>query len=292
MSYLSKVTAVLVLYDVTEVIFDCLDNLKNIKIIIVDNGNNNLKIINKIKKEYVLEKYFKLKKNIGFGRANNLAFKYVKTQCTLLIEPDVIINELNIVNLIKTLETYPNAGVIVPRVKDLDSQSGKILDDFEENRKTMRNNFENEISNQLSKKHIVGDVCINFSVACILLVNNHVIKKIGLFNKKYFIYWEDFELFRRLKLNKIAAIKSYSSTAKHLVKKSTHLNLVSQFIMDVHHIKSAYLYFNVKKNHAMFFKKFLLYIFRFLTYLLILNIKKSFKNLARIYAIYLYLKSN
>jgi hypothetical protein len=67
--------------------------------------------------------------------------------------------------------------------------------------KILRNNFESEISNQLSIKPIVGDVCINFSIACILLVNNHVIKKIGLFNKKYFIYWEDFELFRRLKLH-------------------------------------------------------------------------------------------
>jgi GT2 family glycosyltransferase len=290
MSYLSKVTAVLVLYDVTEVIFDCLDNLKNIKIIIVDNGNNNLKIINKIKKEYVFEKYFKLKKNIGFGRANNLAFKYVKTQYTLLIEPDVIINELNIVNLIKTLETYPNAGVVVPRIKYLNNQADTILDDFEENRKTKRSNFENEISNQLSTKPILGDVCINFSIACILLVNNHVIKKIGLFNKKYFIYWEDFELFRRLKLNKIAAIKSYSSIAKHLWKKSTHANILSQFIMEAHHIKSAYLYFNVKKNHAKIFKKSFLYIFRFLTYLLILNIKNSLKNLARLYGIYLFLK--
>jgi GT2 family glycosyltransferase len=290
MSYLSKVTAVIVLYDVTKAIFDCLDNLKNIKIIIVDNGNNNLKTINKIKKDYVFEKYFKLKKNIGFGRANNLAFKYVKTQYTLLIEPDVIINELNIVNLIKTLETYPNAGVVVPRIKDLNNQADTILDDFEENRKNKRSNFENEISSQLSTKPIVGDVCINFSIACILLVNNHVIKKIGLFNKKYFIYWEDFELFRRLRLNKIAAIKSYSSVAKHLWKKSTNVNLVSQFIMDAHHIKSAYLYFNVKKNHAMFFKKSSLYIFRFLTYLLILNIKKSLKNLARLYGIYLFLK--
>ncbi len=290
MSYLSKVTAVLVLYDVTEVIFDCLDNLKNTKIIIVDNGNNNLKIINKIKKEYVFEKYFKLKKNIGFGRANNLAFKYVKTQYTLLIEPDVIINELNIVNLIKTLETYPNAGVVVPRIKHLNNQADNILDDFEENRKTKRSNFENEISNQLSTKPILGDVCINFSIACILLVNNHVIKKIGLFNKKYFIYWEDFELFRRLKLNKIAAIKSYSSIAKHLWKKSTHANILSQFIMEAHHIKSAYLYFNVKKNHAKIFKKSFLYIFRFLTYLLIFNIKKSLKNLARLYGIYLFLK--
>jgi GT2 family glycosyltransferase len=78
----------------------------------------------------------------------NLGFKYVKTQYTLLIEPDVIINELNIVNLIKTLETYPNAGVVVPRIKDLNNQADTILDDFEENRKTKRSNFENEISSQ------------------------------------------------------------------------------------------------------------------------------------------------
>ena len=44
MSCLSNITAVIVLDDVTEVIFDCLDNLKNIKIIIVDNGKNNLNI--------------------------------------------------------------------------------------------------------------------------------------------------------------------------------------------------------------------------------------------------------
>ena len=270
MSYLSKVTAVLVLYDVTEVIFDCLNNLKNIKIIIVDNGNNNLNIINKIKNEYVLEKYFKTKKNIGFGRANNFGFKHVKTEYTLLIEPDVIINESNIVNLIKTLETYPNAGVVVPRIADLNDQAESFLDDFEENRKIVRNSLECKISNQLSIKPIAGDVCINFSIACILLVNNHVIKKIGLFNKKYFIYWEDFELFRRLKLNKIPAIKSYNSVALHLWKKSTNVNLVSQFIMDAHHHKSAYIYFNVRKNNVIIFKRILLYTFRLISYLFIL----------------------
>jgi GT2 family glycosyltransferase len=290
MSYLSKVTAVLVLYNVTEVIFDCLNNLKNIKIIIIDNGKNNLNIINRIKKVYVLEKYLKTKKNIGFGRANNLGFKYVKTQYTLLIEPDVIIDNLNVINLIKTLETYPNAGVVVPKLLDSNNQLDSCLGDFEENRKIIRNNFENEISNELSMKSIVGDVCINFSLACILLVNNHVINKIGLFNKKYFIYWEDFELFRRLKLNKIPAIKSYSSIAKHLWKRSTNVNPLSQFIMDTHHLKSAYIYFNVKKNYKIFIKKTILYTFRFLTYLLILNIKKSLKNLARLYAIYLFLK--
>jgi hypothetical protein len=62
--------------------------------------------------------------------------------------------------------------------------------------------------------------------------------------------------------------------------------------MDVHHHKSAYIYFNVSKNYLFFFKKFFVYTFRFITYLFILNIKKSLKNLARLYAIYLYLKKN
>ena len=178
----------------------------------------------------------------------------------------------------------------LPQFQDTNNNTIGWLDDFEENRRIKRNNFEKIIQNQLSIKPIEGDVCINFSIACILLVNNQIIKKIGLFDKRYFIYWEDFELFRRLRLNKIPAIKSFNSIALHMWKKSTNVNLVSQFIMDIHHLKSAYIYFDVKKNNLIFFKKIFLYIFRFLIYSLILNLKKSLKNLARLYAIYLYLK--
>ena len=62
--------------------------------------------------------------------------------------------------------------------------------------------------------------------------------------------------------------------------------------METHILKSSYLYFNVKKTDAIIFRKTFLYFFRFITYLLILNKKKSLKNLARLYAIYLYLKKN
>ena len=41
MNNLKKITAIIVLYSTTDIIFKCLENLKNIKIIIVDNGNNN-----------------------------------------------------------------------------------------------------------------------------------------------------------------------------------------------------------------------------------------------------------
>lgn len=291
MSSLEKITAVIVLYSTTEIIFKCLENLRNIRVIVVDNGSNNEDIINLLKKNYTFEKYFKPKKNIGFGRANNFALKYVKTQYTLLIEPDVMINEDNILNLIKTMDIYQDAGVVVPRFKDIHNNIIGWLDDFEENKRIIRNSFDKIIQNELSKKSITGDVCINFSIACILLVNNKIIKKIGLFDKRYFIYWEDFELFRRLRLKKISAIKSFNSIALHMWKKSTNVNLVSQFIMNTHHHKSAYVYYNVRKNNKIIFKRILLYTFRFVSYLFILNLNKSLKNLAQLYAIYLFLKN-
>ena len=53
-----KMTAVIVLYNVTEIIYQCLENLKNIKIIIIDNGDNNPKIIKNIKQHKNIIKYF------------------------------------------------------------------------------------------------------------------------------------------------------------------------------------------------------------------------------------------
>ena len=175
------------------------------------------------------------------------------------------------------------------------NENFKIIDylgDFQENGKGVkRNELENDINYRLSKTFIDGDTCINFCLAAILLLNNQVIKKIGLFNKKIFLYWEDFDLCRRLKKNKIPVIKSFESIAIHLERKSVKENFINKFIMTVHNDKSAYIYFNVKKNNPIILKRILIYTFRSLAYFFILNLKDSFKNLARLYAIYLFLKS-
>ena len=72
----SEITAIIVIFNVTNVIIKCLEQLKDIPVIIVDNGKSNKEIISKIKKFKNIKKYIKSKKNIGFARANNFAFKY------------------------------------------------------------------------------------------------------------------------------------------------------------------------------------------------------------------------
>ncbi len=115
---LKNVTAVIILYNVSEIIFKCLDNLKNIKIIIADNGDNDPLIIKRIKEYKNIIKYYNFKKNLGFGRACNYCFNRSKTKYTLLIEPDVIISEIDIIKLINGFDRYPNAGILVPTLID------------------------------------------------------------------------------------------------------------------------------------------------------------------------------
>ena len=49
--YVEKnITAIIVVYDVTNEIFECIKNLQNIRIIIIDNGNCDKKIVEQIRK--------------------------------------------------------------------------------------------------------------------------------------------------------------------------------------------------------------------------------------------------
>jgi len=281
----NNITAIIVIYDVTFQILKCLNNLKVISIIIVDNGRCDRKIIDQILK-FKNVRYIKSKKNLGFGRANNFAFKLVKTKYTLLINADVSTTTLDLINLVKTLDLYPNSAIAVPLLVDKNKKNTDHIEVLPE----IGEKFGKINSNKtgLKKNLLSGDTCINFCWAAIMLINNCVVKKVGLFNKKYFLYWEDYELCRKLYFLKLPIIKSYNSKAFHIKHSSVNYNISNYFLMQFYHVYSSYLYFDIKKKNPIIIKRFFIYLFRFITYLFVLRIKRSIKNLARLTAIIKY----
>lgn len=282
---LEKVTAIIILYNVNETIYNCLKNLENIKIIIADNGRNDPKIIDWIKHKKNIIRYFKFKKNIGFGRACNFCQKYVKTEFSLFIEPDVYMDEVNILNLIKGFKKYPTSGVMVPTIINYE----KIIIDELANLPEL-----NAIdkSSSLKKNSFEGDICVNFNIAAVMLHKNIIIQKFGLFNKKIFLYFEDYYMCRWYKKNKIPIIKLYDSRAIHDYKRgSSKKNLLTSCIVEKHFMKSTFIYSGISKNEIFLKKRLLLYSFRSISYLLIFKIKKSLKNFARVLAIIEYIKN-
>jgi len=282
MTISKDITGIIVLYDTTIEIIDCLERLKNIKFIIVDNGKCNKKIINKILEFKNIIKYLKPKKNLGFGRANNFAFKYVNTKYTLLINADIKTTINDVEKLVDTLIKYPNTGISVPLLVDSENNNLDYLECLPEI--TSSYNY----SKNDKKKLISGDTSISFCWAAIMLVNNKIFKNIKLFDKKYFLFWEDYDLCRRLYNSKIPIVKTYFSRARHLEHKSVKNNLRNYFIIQLYHVLSSYIYFNVNKKDNILVKRFFIYLFRSISYLFILNIKKSIKNIARLTAIIKY----
>jgi GT2 family glycosyltransferase len=285
---LDEVTVIIVLYKCTEVIFNCLNNLNNIRVIIVDNGGN-FEILSKIKKKYKLFKIIETKKNLGFGRASNLAFKEIKSEYTLSLNPDTNIREEDIKILINCLEKYNSSVIAVPQIYN----DNKIFCGYgifpEKGKGVMRNEYEQNICNTLDNHLLSGDVCVDVAEASVMLLRNKIIKNIGFFNKKYFMYWEDIELFRRIRNKKYSAILSSSAIAIHNKSKSVQKNYYTNFIMNYNSELSPLIYFNVNKKKFFLYKRLIIYFFRFLTYLLIFKKNRSLMNLAKFYAILNYL---
>ena len=204
MTISKDITGIIVLYDTTIEVIDCLQKLKDIKFIIVDNGKCDKKIINKILKFENIIKYFKPKKNIGFGRANNFALKYINTKYTLLINADIKTSVDDIEKLVDTFHKYPNTGISVPLL--VDGKNNNL--DYMECLPEMSSNY--KYLNNDKKKLISGDTCISFCWAAIMLINNKIFENSKLFDKKYF-------LFGRITISVGDFIITKSQLLKHIV---------------------------------------------------------------------------
>ena len=105
-------TVVIVLYDSSELINDLLKNLINFKVIVVDNGNNE-QILENLS-DFKNIKVISQKKNLGYGRAINFAFEYVKSKYFFVLNPDLVISEKSIYNLYTLITKNPDAGIVAP----------------------------------------------------------------------------------------------------------------------------------------------------------------------------------
>ena len=96
------------------VIHNCINSLpKDIKIIIVDNsGSKSFK--ETIEKKYQNVKCLVSNTNLGMGAGNNLGLKAIKTDYAFILNPDVLLEQDTIDELIKASNDIRNFGIISP----------------------------------------------------------------------------------------------------------------------------------------------------------------------------------
>ena len=282
-----ELTIIIVLYNSTNVIFECLKSLTNFNIIIVDNGKND-NLLKKFNNYLNIKKIIGSKKNLGFGNGVNLAFNHVQTEHFLVLNPDIILDEISINELIKISKENFNCAISAPYIStDNDGYSM-----FPENGKSIeRNLLQLKCSETLNNKKPSGNFCAQVTKGCVLLINSKHFRDVGMFTKEYFLFWEEIDLCRKFFKKKLSVIISPKALAFHEQGTSSKKTLSVYLIRIYHSEKSPLYYYKVKKNSSMYLLM-IKYLFRSISYLCILNFKNSLKNMAKLSANLVYILFN
>uniref|UniRef100_UPI004048E37E glycosyltransferase n=1 Tax=Algoriphagus sp. TaxID=1872435 RepID=UPI004048E37E len=175
---------------------------------LIDNSlNNNLAFYSSYSKII----YFNSNKNVGFGAGHNIAFKLVKKHSNhvhFVINPDIIIDVQTINNMIAYMFQNKDVGMCMPKVLNFDNSTQYLT-------KLLPNPFyillkKFKIPKKLyfiyfQRLELRGfrDYCeINVPVlsGCFFISNFNSLKEIGYFDERFFMYFEDWDLSRRMHL--------------------------------------------------------------------------------------------
>lgn len=203
-----------------------------LKIIITDNGSKETYTLPNTTKQNIT--LTRLDKNIGFtGGYNNGMKKALEdgADYILIVNNDTIMDPNLIKNLLAVLEQDPKIGVAVPKIyfakghefhKDRykKDELGRVLwyaggsQDWA-NVKSIHRGVDEVDHGQYDKIEQT-----DFATGCCMMFPRQVLEKVGLFDEKYFLYYEDADLNERIKR---AGYKIYYVPTAVL----THLNAAS-----------------------------------------------------------------
>jgi GT2 family glycosyltransferase len=200
-------TIILVTFNSGNIIFEALSrlNFDKYNVVVVDNksSDDTTKIISE---NFPRAKLVKNSKNIGYGRANNIALREVKTEFSLLLNVDASIEEACIDKVVGLLKQNSEVAISCPIIYSTQFDEGFL--------KIKKNRHYSEDDNFYYNQFVTGAA---------MFLNMHKMKKIGFFDERFFLYCEDNEICKRaIKMGyKTAIIKNIK--CYHLGGKSSNL---------------------------------------------------------------------
>jgi len=188
----------------------CLDSIKkgakdlSFEVLLTDNGSSDgsVKAFKKIEKEDFWKGRFTLilnRRNEGYAKANNQGIKRAKGKYILLLNNDTVIHAGALQKLLEFAESTPDAGVVGPRLLNVDGTLQKSCFNFP----TITNAIKEYWFGQkglFEKFAPKGDkpVTVDSVVGAVFLITPEARKRVGILDERYFAYFEDIAYCRQV----------------------------------------------------------------------------------------------
>ena len=200
---MSKISASIVTFNSSDVITDLLDSLKDCEIdevYVVDNNSSD-NTVDLTSNNYPWVKIIKSKTNLGYGGGHNLAIETTNSDIHLIINPDIIIEKKQIERIKHLFETNSDIVLACPKVLNTDGTE-QLLPKKNPKFKYLLGGFLNikRLRDEYTMKNLPSNQIsdIEFCTGCFMMCRTGVLKKCGGFDERYFLYFEDADLSRKM----------------------------------------------------------------------------------------------
>lgn len=147
--------------------------------------------------------------NVGYGRGHNIAIERSVASCHLVLNPDVDLEQSVLVHLLDFIDAHPEVGLVTPRVGDRDGNIQYLCRRYPTVFDLFVRGFlparwrrlfalrlaRYEMRDVINDRDIVWDPEI--VSGCFMLFRASVLKALGGFDPRYFLYFEDYDLSMR-----------------------------------------------------------------------------------------------
>jgi GT2 family glycosyltransferase len=208
-----KLSVIIVSYNVKYFLEQCLCSLEKAaegiehEVIIVDNASDD-DSTHYITSRFPGVKWIANKENLGFSRANNIAFEHVCGEYVLMLNPDTIVTRDSIASTVAFMDGNPEAGAV--GVKMLNKDGNFAL----ESRRGIVTPWVSickaaGFCKRYPKSKLFGhyymsylpedEVCsIEMVSGAFMMLRRSKLQEIGFLDEKFFMYWEDSDLSYRM----------------------------------------------------------------------------------------------
>ncbi len=228
---------IIVTYNSSQHIVGLLDSIKNSpdqlhkEVIVVDNASSD-DTASQVSRHPLHPKLIKSKSNLGFAKGVNLGVKSATGEYLLLLNPDTRLVGNALSFLYKFATTTTPLGAVAPRLLNQDGRPQASVYHFptiwnaiKKDFFARRNSFGKYLPENRTQK-------VDVAVMAAFLIPRAIFTSLGGLNEKYFLYYEDFDFCKQLKLHNLPLYYLPSAKVKHAHGQSGHF---------VFHLKSPLL---------------------------------------------------
>jgi predicted lipopolysaccharide heptosyltransferase III len=188
-----KMSIVIVSYNTVDMLFRCLRSIHTQngvthEVIVVDNASQDGSI-EMIRRSFPWVRLIRNRRNLGFARANNQALPYCSGEYIYFLNPDTEVHAGGLQHMIEYMDLHPDVGLAGTHILNPDNSP----------QPSVETRYPGERYARRELQGLKGDIA--WVLGATMVARRSVIREVGGFDDRFFLYGEDLDLCLSIRRN-------------------------------------------------------------------------------------------